>query len=479
MLCDTVLCLVGHLKRKGRDEDVFKVAEEVFDTTQVTTEYTYKMRFCIYLMYHKLDEYVQLNLSTGGKEYEFNHFHLFNNDSPYVEKTMADEADYLLADDMANLKKIVREEKSIYTYMVFFSKYVNSTSDAAKCIVKYLGDNKDKIDDANILLFLKKVGDQKTLLKELIMANIDNANNEMSATVARIIASDFSKDEDIKQLLKLDDWKEMIEPINRVSHNCSLNTNVNKLKEIYAEYKGNGYRLDNSYASYNFIFSMMDENEVVANLKYYLTELQDTFIYRIIVTSLLVRLKRDKAIADKLFDEMLLTDDQRMRIGFYSILSSAGVKSAELREWRLHQRKNLDEYGHVDAVANLSLILIDVGNLQDCRIIALQLFVNLQSQGFLNLVGDNVVVRHSVVCLNNQRIILSPTESHQRLYTFADAIGNNGHTSLTASRCTLRGNKWRTSSVSSLPAYFSATCFSCRNSSVVLYLLSASSATRS
>lgn len=357
VLCDTVLCLVGHLKRKGRDEDVFKVAEEVFDTTQVTTEYTYKMRFCIYLMYHKMDEYVQLNLSSGGKEYEFNHFHLFNNDSPYVEKTMADEADFLLADDMANLKKIVREEKSIYTYMVFFSKYVNPASDAAKVIVTYLSENKDKIDDANILLFLKKVGNQKPLLKELIMVNIDNANNEMSATVAKIIASDFDKDEEIKQLLCLDDWKEMMDPINRISHNCSLNTNVDKLNEIYTDYKEHDYSLDNSYASYNFIFSMMDENKVVANLKYYLTDLQDSFVYRLVVTPLLVRLKRDKATADKLFDELLHADDPRLRIGYYSILSSAGVKSAELREWRLHQHKNLDDYGH-DIVKNRDRKLI-------------------------------------------------------------------------------------------------------------------------
>ena len=101
----------------------------------------------------------------------------------------------------------------------------------------------------------------------------------------------------------------------------------------------------------------MDENKVVANLKYYLTELQNTFVYRIIVTPLMVRLKRDKAIADKLFNEMRLTDDQRMRIGYYSILSSAGVKSAELREWRLRQYKNLDEYGH-DIVKNRDRKLI-------------------------------------------------------------------------------------------------------------------------
>lgn len=68
VLCDMVLCLANHLKRTGRDADVFKVAEEVFNTTQVTTEYAYKIRFCIYLMYHKLDEYVQLNIKTGGKE---------------------------------------------------------------------------------------------------------------------------------------------------------------------------------------------------------------------------------------------------------------------------------------------------------------------------------------------------------------------------------------------------------------------------
>lgn len=357
VLCDTVLCLVDHMKRTGRDTDVFKVAEEVFDTTQLTTEYTYKMRFCIYLMYHKLDEYVQLNLSSGGKEYEFAQMHIFYNDSPYIEKTIVDEADYLLADDMANLKKIVKEDKCIYSYVVFFSKYVNPTSDAARIIVKYLNENRDNIDDANILLFLMKVGNQKQLLKELVIANIDNTNSEMSATLAQIIVTEFDKDEDIKQLLKLEQWEWHDDSFNRISINCSLNTNVEKLKEIYSELKENKYELTNCYASYNFIFSMMDDNKVVENLKYYLTKLQETFVYRMIVAPLTVRLKRDKAMADKLYEELLQTEDPRIRVGFYSVLSSAGVKSVELRDWREHQYQHLNEYGH-DIVLNRDRKLI-------------------------------------------------------------------------------------------------------------------------
>lgn len=357
VLCDMALCLVDHLKRTGRDTDVFKVAEEVFDTTQVTTEYAYKMRFCIYLMYHKLDEYVQLNLNSGDKEYKFAQMHIFYNDSPYIEKTIVDEADYLLADDMANLKKIVKEDKGIYSYIVFFSKYINPTSDAARIIVKYLNENRDNIDDANILLFLMKVGNQKQLLKELVIANIDNTNSEMSATLNQIIVTEFDKDEDIKQLLKLDDWKWYDDSFNRISINCSLNTNVGKLKEIYNEARENKYELTNYYASYNFIFLMMDENRVVEKLEYYLTKLQDAFVYRMIVTPLTVRLKRDKATADKLYEELLQTEDPRIRVGFYSILSSAGVKSVELRDWREHQHQHLDEYGH-DIVLNRDRKLI-------------------------------------------------------------------------------------------------------------------------
>ena len=346
VLCDTVLCLVNHLKRQGRDAEVFKVADEVFFTTQVTTENTYKMRFCIYLMYHKLEEYVQIDLRTGGKEYEFAQTHVFYNDSPYVEKTIADEADYLLADDMANLKKIVNDDKAIYLYIVFFSKYVNPTSEAANIIVRYLKEHKDKIDDANILLFIKKVGNQESFLKELIKANIDNTNSEMSATVAQIIASGFDKDEDIQELLKLDEWKWYEHSFNRVSLNCSLNTNVERLRELFGEYKENKYNLDSNYASYNYIFSMIDENKVVENLKYYLTELQDTFVYRMVVTPLTVRLKRDKATADILYEELIHTEDPRIRVGLYSILKSAGVKTAELRDWREHQHEHLNEYGH-------------------------------------------------------------------------------------------------------------------------------------
>ena len=260
VLCDTVLCLVDHLKRTGRDTDVFKVAEEVFDTTQLTTEYAYKMRFCIYLMYHKLDEYVQLNLRTGGKEYEFVQMDIFYNNSPYIEKTIVDEVDYLLADDMANLKKIVKEDKGLYSYIVFFSKYINPTSDAARIIVKYLNENRDNIDDANILLFLMKVGNQKQLLKKLVIANIDNTNSEMAATLDQIIVTEFNNDEEIKQLLKLEEWKWNDDSFNRISINCSLNTNVERLKEIYNEAKENKYELTDYYASYNFIFSMMDKH---------------------------------------------------------------------------------------------------------------------------------------------------------------------------------------------------------------------------
>ena len=357
VLCDTVLCLVDHLKRTGRDTDVFKVAEEVFDTTQLTTEYAYKMRFCIYLMYHRLDEYVQLDLSSGGKEYEFAQMNIFYNDSPYIEKTIVDEADYLLANDMANLKKMVKEDKGIYSYIVFFSKYINPTSDAARIILKYLNENRDKINNANILLFLMKAGDQKQLLKELIIANIDNTNSEMSAILAQIIVSEFGKDEDIKQLLTLEEWKWHDDSLNRISINCSLNTNEEKLKEIYNEAKENKYELTNSYAIYNLIFSMMDENNVVENLKYYLTKLHKTFVYRMIVTPLIVRLKRDKATVDKLYEELLQTEDPRIRVGFYSILSSAGVRSVELRDWRKHQYQHLDEYGH-DIVLNRDRKLI-------------------------------------------------------------------------------------------------------------------------
>lgn len=351
VLCDTVLCLVGHLKRMGRDNDVFKIVEEVFKTSQVTTEYTYKMRLCINLMYHKIDEYVQLNLPSGGREYEFAQMHLFYNDSPYIEKTIADEADYLLADDMANLRKLVKSEDHIYSYIVFFSKYVNPTSKAAQVIVKYLKEKKDKIDDANILLFLKKVGNQKQLLKELVIANINNENNEMSATVEQIISTDFDNDEDIKTFLKLEGWNWFNDSINKVSINCSLNSNVEKLKEIFGDYKEKKFELNSSYASYNFIFSMVEENKVVENLKYYLTELQDTFVYRMIVSPLTMRLKRDKATADRLYKELIQTKDPRIRVGFYSILKSAGVKTAELRNWREHQHDCLDEYGH-DIVMN-------------------------------------------------------------------------------------------------------------------------------
>ena len=102
---------------------------------------------------------------------------------------------------------------------------------------------------------------------------------------------------------------------------------------------------------------MMDDNKVVENLKYYLTKLQETFVYRMIVTPLTMRLKRDKATADKLYEELLQTEDPRIRVGFYSVLSSAGVKSVELRGWREHQYQHLNEYGH-DIVLNRDRKLI-------------------------------------------------------------------------------------------------------------------------
>lgn len=347
VLCDMVLCLVSHLKRKGRDREVFVISDEVFNTTQISLMSAYKMRFCIYLMYHKLDEYIQLTLRNGigSKEYEIAQMDLFYNDSPYVEKTITDEAYYLLADGMANLKKIAKNEKTIYSYIVFFSKYVNPSSESAKIIVRYLNDNKEKIDDANILMFLKKVGDQKALLKELVIANIDNEKNEMMAAVAQIVVSDFETDDEIKQLLTLDDWERCDNSWNRLSLNCLLNKNTDKLKDIYRENRKDGYLLSSSYALCIFIMTLADVKDIVKNLEYYLTETLDTFAYRLMVMPLTERLKRDKALADKIYEELLKTESPRKRVGFYSLLSFAGVKSSDLRDWRNRQYEHLEEYG--------------------------------------------------------------------------------------------------------------------------------------
>lgn len=357
VLCDTVLCLVNHLKRKGREEDVFKIAEEVFNTAQLTTEYSYKIRFCIYLIYHRLDDYLLLDLRTGGKEHEFAEMHIFYNDSPYIEKTIADEALYLLSNDMVNLKRIVKGEKRIYSYIVFFSKYVNPTSEAARIIVKYVHDHKDIIDDANILLFLKKVGGQKTLLRELVLANIDNENNEMAATLSQIIASDFESDEEIKQLLMIDDWKWYSDSLNRVSLNCSLNTNVDRLHALFRECLANSYELKSNYVSYNFIISLEEADNVVKRIKFFITETINTFVYQMIVTPLTVRLRRDKALAELFYEELMITEDPRIRSSFYSILSFSGVKTIELREWKDRQHEHLYEYGH-DIVLNRDRQLI-------------------------------------------------------------------------------------------------------------------------
>ena len=346
VLSDMVLCLAEYLKRKGRDAEVFMLKDEVFNTNQVTTEYIYKLRFCLYLMYHKLDEYVELTLSTGGKEYEFAQFHLLYNDSPYIEKFIADEAEYLLSDNLACLRKLVNDEKKLYSYMVFFSKYVNPTSDEARILMKYFEDNKDKIDDANILLFLKKVGGQNALLKELLIANIDNENDEMSATLAQIIVSDFDKDEDIRRLLSLDKWDWRKDSINRVSLNCSLNTNDSRLKDIYAKFIEQKLQLRSCYASFNFVLSLTTKDTVVKYLKQYLADLQDTFVYRLIRLPLIVRLKRDNETADRMYEELLHTDDPRVRVAFYSILLASGVRSAELRVWREDQHEYLAEYGY-------------------------------------------------------------------------------------------------------------------------------------
>lgn len=72
-----------------------------------------------------------------------------------------------------------------------------------------------------------------------------------------------------------------------------------------------------------------------------------------------MRLKRDKETADMMLEELLHTEDSRARVALYSILSSAGVKSAELRDWREQQHDNLEQYGY-DIVQNRERKLLAV-----------------------------------------------------------------------------------------------------------------------
>lgn len=346
VLCDTVICLVNHLMSAGREADVFKVADEAMNTNQITTEYVYKIRFCIYLMCHKLDEYVQLTLPSGGKEYEFAQFHIFYNDSPFIEKVLADEADYLLADDMANLKKLAGDDKRIYSYIVFFAKYAQSGSEAAEVIAKYIENNKDKVEDASLLMFIKRMGGRRQLLKELVIANIDKGNDEIAAVVEEIIVSEFKNDEEIKQLLSLDGWVLFRDSFNRVSLSCTLNTNMDKLKAIYQECKEVHYEIGNSYADINFYFSSAPVDRIVENLDYFLIRQKSLFVYKMTIMLLTKRVKRDAELADKIFGELMASDNTRMMVALYSLLISAGVKTVELRDWRNQQHECLYEYGH-------------------------------------------------------------------------------------------------------------------------------------
>lgn len=351
VFCDTVLCLVDHLKRMGRDDEVFNIADETFNTTLITPEYAFKVRFCIYLMYHKLDEYMNLRLELGSMEYSFAESHIFYNDSSYIEKTIADEAGYLLADDMTNLKKICKDEKRLYSYIVFLSQYVNPVTEDAKVIVNYINDNKDKIDDANILLFLKKIGGQKELLKELVMEQIDKGNSEITATLAKIVASDFANDDDIKQKMALDDYHWCGGSLGRVSLNCLLNTNTTKTKEIYKEVRGYPYPLENSFATYNFFITQEDTGDVMRRIKRCLVGAYSDYVSQMVISTIMTRLNRDKDLVELIFDELVATDDQNIKVGYYSLLSSAGVKPEELISWREQQQERLDEYGR-DIVRN-------------------------------------------------------------------------------------------------------------------------------
>lgn len=345
-----------HIKDRNPDM-VLKRSQELVFYVGDDYEVQRQIAFTGYLKLNKLHEYFLLENPDdyyANKPIEerlanpcFEFFDKYKYDNRIANEILIENFDYIYNSVDKNLKKLAffgYKDSSSSEYWGYLAKISKKDSPTVPYILDHI-NTLDTISNSNLINFLTRTISDKNQLKQLLIKNLNDTNEEIAINCGRLLGDLYHNDKDVYEIVS------QIEDIHMAQGKlmalCQGWSNDDKLISIFNQLVQEQARVNASLA-YNLRLTCGNSQRVLDFLEevlsnYHEFEYQHGFFYHCVIR----RLKNDESLKLILKNDLLNTESISKKISYYGLLNEVGEVDEEVIEWKekTNIHTNVNQFG--------------------------------------------------------------------------------------------------------------------------------------
>lgn len=345
-----------HLKDRNPDV-VLKRSQELVFYVGDDYEVQRQIAFTGYLKLNKLQEYFLLENPDdyyANKPIEqrlanpcFEFFDRYKYDNKIAKEILIENFEYIYNSADRNLNKLSSfgyKNSSNPEYWAYLAKISKKDSPTVPYIKEYI-NTLDDISNSDLINFLMRNISDKNHLKQLLIKNIDNSNEEVAINCGRLLGDLFHNDKDVYEIVSQIENIHMAQ--GKLMALCQGWSNDDKLMSIFNQLVQEQARVNASLA-YNLRLTCGNSQRVLDFLEevlsnYHEFEYQHGFFYHCLIR----RLKNDESLKLILKTDLLNTESISKKVSYYGLLNEIGGFDEEVIEWKekMKLQTNVKQFG--------------------------------------------------------------------------------------------------------------------------------------
>ena len=357
---DAALCLFKHFQMTNYEEKIIKICEPLVFARGFDYEIKRNIAFAGYLITHDLASYFSKEDSSIKANEKAHPIHLFQYDMSKVSSQMINllinEFEYLIETVGDNFENIIDNPKNLQNAWGFFAKYSDSSSLTYDYILNYIESNEDSITNHDLVSFLSRTKSESVILKKILTRLVSDKNTNVQVYAGKLLGTHFKSDPEILDLLK---------DVNEITDNgkivalCTGWPDEPILKQIFDRLVSSNYPI-NEHAGFHLKFLFRSSEHLFKFIHEILQNTSEVSHYRnYLYNPLINRLNHDEKLADLIKEELLISTSNNIIVSFYSLLLNTGWIDNEIRDWKLKNEENADEYGY-DIISNKTISFSEI-----------------------------------------------------------------------------------------------------------------------
>lgn len=355
LMMDASLCLFNYLIKTNNEARIIEICEPLIFTRGFDYEIKRNISFAGFLITHHLTDYFNKEDSSIKANEKAHPVNLFSYELSRISSQMINllinEFQYLIEVVGEDFGKIIDNPKNLQNVWGFFAKYSDSSSVTYDYIHNYIVNNADIIDNHYLVNFLSRTKPDSNIHKNILLRLITGKESGIKAYAGKLLGTIFKDDSEVFLKIKdVDDYSDY----GKIIALCTGWPKEPILRTMFDELVINHYPI-NDYAGFHLKFLFRSSIHLFDFMLELIQDPQGASHYRnYLFIPLINRLKEDADLAMLFKHELLKTKSNNIKISFYNLLLNTSWIDDEIREWKISNEKNVNEYGY-DLISNKSI----------------------------------------------------------------------------------------------------------------------------